>query len=242
MESNNNKTHYRITNNMIMIMNNLTKPPKNFITLGDYILKLYSKYNENNCNDLNNTLLIIFKEIAKKLIIFQKFGFIHGDFHPGNIMISISQNHKINIRFIDFGLSIIHLPSSNKTIILQAPVEPYLYNPKIVSKQLVMSTRHTKLSINNNNIQNHAKCIDLFHLLDSLQSTSEKQFTDGNCTNKAYNCFIIFIKKLISLTQINFKYNTTARHYHTSSNNFVYSKIPETSILYPTEFVKISQY
>ena len=124
-------------------------------TLGEIIFEIY-KSNSNNF-DKNNKCLMIFKEIAKKLNDLQeKCGFIHGDFHSGNIL--INENPKL-IQFIDFGYSYICLPGTNLTIFV--PIQDNL-NGSL-----------SKISNNNN-----SKSADLFRLIESFNNDETHVFKD----------------------------------------------------------------
>lgn len=85
--------------------------------LGLYIIKDIYVDSNNNSNK-NLQLLYILKIIAMELNNLQKsYNFVHGDFHVNNIYININNNN-INIKFIDFGKSMINIPLNNNTYCL----------------------------------------------------------------------------------------------------------------------------
>ena len=109
-------------------------------SLQEYIL-------ENRSN--SNKLLNILKRVAEKLSLLQNnYGFIHGDFHSFNIMISDNQ-----IYFIDFGRSSMMVPTDNGFIILTGYIDDVLTKDKIKENILVYP---------------HLKAIDLFHLFNDI--------------------------------------------------------------------------
>jgi hypothetical protein len=120
-------------------------------TLQDYILK-------NSSN--SNILLNILKRVAEKLSVLQNnYGFIHGDFHSMNIMISNNQ-----IYFIDFGRSSIMIPTDNGFIILAGYMDDVLTRERIKENILVYP---------------HLKAIDLFHLFNDIS-----QYSTNNINKK----------------------------------------------------------
>ena len=109
-------------------------------SLQEYIL-------ENRSN--SNKLLDILKRVAEKLSLLQNnCGFIHGDFHSMNIMISNNQ-----IYFIDFGRSSIMVPTDNGFIILAGYIDDILSRKRIKENILEYP---------------HLKAIDLFHLFNDI--------------------------------------------------------------------------
>jgi hypothetical protein len=95
-------------------------------TLFEFIINLY-KNNSLNNTDKNKILFKVLLKIAKELYILQNVcGFIHGDFHTGNILVEYNSNVDIKITFIDFGYSVVKLPMINnnnsENYILSSPV------------------------------------------------------------------------------------------------------------------------
>lgn len=86
----------RTTNKLTIIeMNKL-----NAITLHDYIKKMHHKLSPSDVTHLKNMI----KQVAKQM---WKKGVLHGDLHPGNIMVTVDPTSKkvVKMWFIDFGRS-----------------------------------------------------------------------------------------------------------------------------------------
>ena len=76
-----------------------------FLTYIEYIEGVtFAKYN-NDKKESPENINKITKIINKKKNLLHKLGFIHYDFHKGNIMIKIKDNKIIDVYIIDFGLS-----------------------------------------------------------------------------------------------------------------------------------------
>lgn len=185
---NNNK---KFPNINVNISNNQTKlnlkmsiaPGKD---LGNTIIDLYK---DSKVTDKNSELFNILIEISKKLDYLQKnCGFIHGDFHSGNIFVDKKINEKNGkeeyiITFIDFEYSTIKLPS-NKNIILTSPVSENISRSDILNLD-----------------ENGLKALDLFHLIENLKSFRENNRTVNKFKNHT-NQFIQlnnFIDELSSI-------------------------------------------
>ena len=99
-----------------------------FLTYMEYIEGItFQKYNEDknkSVEDINKIKKII--KIKKNLL--HKLGFIHDDFHKGNIMIKIKNNKIIDVYIIDYGLS--------KKIDNMNSINEYNNNSNIFNKKL----------------------------------------------------------------------------------------------------------
>ena len=127
-------------------------------SLQEYILEYCSN---------SNKLLDILKRVAEKLSLLQNnCGFIHGDFHSMNIMISNNQ-----IYFIDFGRSSIMVPTDNGFIILAGYIDDILTRKRIEENILEYP---------------HLKAVDLFHLFNDIS-----QYDNTNIRN-----FMKYIKTM----------------------------------------------
>jgi hypothetical protein len=154
--------------------------------LGKYIINLYK---DSKITDKNSELFNILIEISKKLDYLQKnYGFIHGDFHSGNIFVKkIDEKNgkeKYIITFIDFEYSTIKLPS-NKNIILTSPVSENI-------------SRKTILNLYK---EDGLKALDLFHLIENLKSFRENNSTVYKFKNHIteFDNFKKFIDNLTNL-------------------------------------------
>ena len=191
-------------------------------SLQEYIL-------ENRSN--SNKLLDILKRVAKKLLPLQnKCGFIHGDFHSMNIMISDDQ-----IYFIDFGRSSIMVPTDNGFIILAGYIDDVLTKEKIKDK--------IKENIL---VYPHLKAIDLFHLFNDI--------SEYNISN-IYK-FMNYIKTMYMNRNVRNMENPTNKSVKrqkkgfnqvsqiTRTNLFLYLNSPPYSLnyefLYPENFAKFT--
>lgn len=199
------------------------------ILLNEFIIQLYGN---NNIENKNNFLLIILQKIAYKLSVLQELcGFIHGDFHSGNIFINIIEND-VEITFIDFGYSVINLPNdSNQTILLCAPVS------QNISRKYMMNLKEEPL----------LKAVDLFHLIENLKS-----FENSNNINKIikFDQFIKLIDEVRKLYFSNFdrkivySRNYSTRHNFTASQRFFekinYNLENSFEYLFPDNFIKLA--
>jgi len=143
-----------------------------YISFGDYVVEYFNSL-ESNYQEFKNTLIAI----ANKIYYLQQFGFIHGDFHSGNIYIN-RQNGQI--RIIDFGFSCIQLPLNNNTLstfLLCVPVTEY------------KDPRNTQLRLPYND---DIRKIDLFHLICNLGS-----YNIPKLNNFINNIFADYNKNLI---------------------------------------------
>jgi serine/threonine protein kinase len=121
-----------------------------YISFGDYVVECFNALDSNE-QEFKNILIAI----ANKIYYLQQFGFIHGDFHSGNIYINRKNRE---IRIIDFGYSCIQLPLNNNTLstfLLCVPVTEY------------KDPRNTQLRLPYND---DIRKIDLFHLICNLGS------------------------------------------------------------------------
>jgi hypothetical protein len=186
-------------------------------TLQEYIL-------ENSSN--NNKLLDILKRVAEKLSVLQNnYGFIHGDFHSMNIMISNNQ-----IYFIDFGRSSIIVPTDNGFIILAGYMDDVLTRKRIKENILKYP---------------HLKAVDLFHLFNDIS-----QYDNTNIRN-----FMNYIKTMYMNRNVRNMENPTNKSVKrqkkgfnqvsqiTRTNLFLHLNSPPYSLnyefLYPENFEKI---
>ncbi len=125
-------------------------------TLGSLLYDIYNNSNNNNF-EKNNKCLNILNAIANKLNYLQEnCGFIHGDFHSGNILFNEETG---DTQFIDFGYSYIHLPGTKLTIFV--PIE--------------VNIQGELLEISNNN---QSKSVDLFRLIESFTEDKTHIFKD----------------------------------------------------------------
>jgi hypothetical protein len=188
----------------------------NYLSLGNYIYILFNSY-EFTEEEKINQLKLILKKIAEKINELEKYCFIHGDFHSGNIYININDD---SVYFIDFGYSAIKLPMNNgdpTPFLLCVPISTYT------------SPENTKLRLP---YDNHLKKIDLFHLIENL-NTFQYSYEPGN--EKINSNFINFINNIRSIyyNNNNMKDLSGKRHKFTCSynlnslNNFL---IPEIFI------------
>ena len=211
-------------------------------SLGTYIMEdIYNGYIIPEKK--NEVLMIVLKKISKKLLVLQKScGFIHGDFHGENIfVIPINNGNDIDIKFIDFGFSVLRLPTTGKKIILTGAV------PENYGRPYVMDILDEKL-----------KAIDLFHLLQSLKgignnivvrnnnyyfrSDMHDQSNETLIKFNDYNLFNGLLEYLSSLYLIDFstkKFRGLIKYHNfTRSNNF-YNIDNKHNILYPENFIKL---
>jgi len=213
-------------------------------SLGTYIIE--NIYNNENIPQVmkNEVLLNILKKISEKLLYLQQSsGFIHGDFHGENIfIIPINNGEDIIIKFIDFGFSVIRLPTTGKKIILTGAV------PENYKRHYVMDISDEKL-----------KAVDLFHLLQSLKGISNNIVKIGNTyyyrpdlhnlSNeiliefKYYDLFNQLLEYLstLYLSDFNIKKFRGLSKYHnfTRSNNF-YNIDKKYNVLYPEVFIDLN--
>lgn len=188
--------------------------------LGNTIIDLYKS---NKVIDEKNTELFnILIEISKKLDYLQKnYGFIHGDFHSGNIFVDKKIDEKNGkekyiITFIDFEYSTIKLPS-NKNIILISPVS------ENISRKYILNLYE----------EYGLKALDLFHLIEDFKSFKIRKSTI-NKFNGHFDKFNEFINKLNSLYPN--KFSNGKIHISSRSLNFFNESY---SNLYPEDFSKL---
>ena len=189
------------------------------ISLGYFILNIYNSDMLNE--DKNTSLLILLKNIANKLEILQnKCGFIHGDFHSGNIFVSNE-----DITFIDFGYSTIRIPlknnNNNNYLILTTPEESNInrkYSLDILTDPIL-------------------KAIDMFYLLEDFLTFDRTKFN----TQNDFDLFMSFIKDIRNLYMKNYNKKTYLKygnkHFFTSSSNFGNN---DFEILYPENFKNLT--
>ena len=219
-----------VSNRMYHIMNNLKGEG-----LGVFIIRIYYSDLPNK----NIYLLDLLQKVANILLDLQdKCGFIHGDFHSGNIIIipenGINDKKKlINIKdlenenykivFIDFGNSSVKLPvNNNGRLILSTPSRENIKREKPLDLEEYSSL----------------KGIDLFHLIQNLDSIEKSEFTfEGNKNDQKFNLFKSFIIKI--KTMYRFSSSNTFKNMYdfTRSNNF---KLQDNSILYPDKFMELN--
>lgn len=228
-------------NRLFIRMNRIIGKP-----LGTYIME--DIYNNENIpqNMKNEVLMIVFKKISEKLLVLQEScGFIHGDFHGENIfVIPINNGNDIDIKFIDFGFSVLRLPTTGKKIILTGAVPENYQRPYVMD---LTSISDEKL-----------KALDLFHLLQSLKGIENNivvrnsnyyfKFDMHDPSNETlikfndYDLFHGLLEYLSSLYLIDFntkKFRSLIKyHDFTRSNNF-YNIDNEYHILYPENFIKL---
>jgi hypothetical protein len=223
-----NKNKYKNNNkkfipNINLISNNkklylkMSKAPG--ISLGHFIIEIY-KDNEIDEKNKNQLLLDILIEISKKLEYLQtNYGFIHGDFHSGNIFVDYDKNNnKIIINFIDFEYSTIKLPSIKENIILTSPVS------ENISRRNILNLKE----------EYGLKALDLFHLIEDLKTFQMKTET-VRAFNGNFKQFQDFVNKLSSLYEINGSLNGKI-HISTRKNDFFNESFLN---LYPEKFSKI---
>lgn len=149
LTNNHHNTRKRFIQRMEIISNN------EYITFGNYIKELFNnlyRTYEQKIEELRNILIAIANKIN---YLYINYGFIHGDFHSGNIYINPTNGE---VRIIDFGYSCIKLPLNNENLsdfLLCVPVSAYKTNNLL------------KFPYNDS-----LKKIDLFHLIYEL-STSD---------------------------------------------------------------------
>jgi serine/threonine protein kinase len=169
----------------------------NYLSLGYYIYELFNSTGFTKEQKIKQLKLIL-KKIAEKINELQNYGFIHGDFHSGNIYINKNNNE---ISFIDFGYSAIKLPQNNGKLtpfLLCVPISTYT------------SSENKKLRLP---YDNNLKKIDLFHLIENLNSF---QYSNENINSEFTN----FINKIRSIYYApNMKDLIGKRHKFTCSNN-----------------------
>jgi hypothetical protein len=165
--------------------------PDSYISLGEYLTLLF----KSNKPDIEK--LTIFKniliEIANKINKMRQFGFIHGDFHSGNIYL----DNENNVYFIDFGYSCIKLPLSNGSFtnfLLCVPVPNYTC---ILNTKLRFPYYYDQLVK-----------IDLFHLIENIN------------TLEINNDFFKKLMKVVRQEYLNYEIQSfrSTRHYFTCSN------------------------
>ena len=217
---NNNKKfipNINITSNNEKLYLKMSKAPG--ISLGHFIIDIYK---DNEIDNKDQLLLDILIDISKKLEYLQKnYGFIHGDFHSGNIFVEYDNNtRKIIINFIDFEYSTIKLLSNKENIILTSPVSENI-------------SRRNILNLDEKN-EYSLKALDLFHLIEDLNTFQMKTET-VRAFNGNFKKFQDFVDKLKSLYKINGSLNGKI-HISTRKNNFFNNSF---SNLYPENFSKI---
>jgi thiamine kinase-like enzyme len=180
------------------------------ITLGIYI------FEHMNDENFEKKFLKILEKVVNILINSQNNAlFIHGDLHPGNIMISMDGK---NIRIIDFGHSTIRLPTKdNKKILLSAAVDSNI-------------NRKYQLDISEDTV---LKCIDLMHFIGSIYSVIS-EIPESKFKN--------IIKKLYELSLLNRKINLMKLHKVRQNYNMsIFKNADNTlqSILYPEKLLEL---
>lgn len=219
-----------VSNRMYHIMNNLKGE-----NLGKFIIRIYYS----NLSNKNKYLLNLLKEIASILLYLQnECGFIHGDFHSGNIIIipknginnenelvniNDLENNNYKIFFIDFGNSTIRLPLNNdNSLILSTPSDENIKRKNSLDLNKYPSLRG----------------VDLFHLIQSLDSIEKDEFIfEGNMNNEYYNLFKKIIIKIKTMYHFNSFIKINDIYNFTRSNNF---GLQNNSILYPQEFINLN--
>jgi len=187
--------------------------------LGNYIIDLYKK--NINVNDKNSELFNILIEISRKLDYLQKnCGFIHGDFHSGNIFVDkkVDENNgreKYIITFIDFEYSTIKLPS-NKNIILTSPVTENRSRSDILNLD-----------------EDGLKALDIFHLIEDLKTFQMKNKTvrEFNGNFKKFQDFIDKLDRIYPNKELESKIHISTRKKDFFNNSFLN--------LYPENFLTI---
>jgi hypothetical protein len=178
---------------------------KNYISLGKHLTNLF----KSELSDVEK--LIIFKDIlikiANKVKIMQQYGFIHGDFHSGNIYLDLAEN----IYFIDFGFSCIKLPLNNGSLtdfLLCVPVPSYT------------GLKNTKLRFP---YSEEIRKIDLFHLMENIN------------TLDIDNAFFKKIVEVIRQNYLNEEINALHAPRHDFTCSFKLNLI--NNFFYPEEFI-----
>jgi len=216
--------------------------PDEYISLGKYLYLLFEGkiYKENESNIINNDelqfstillesfrnltpeqklekLKVILIKIANKVKKMQQYGFIHGDFHTGNIYLELD----VNIYFIDFGFSCIKLPlrsftrsipvnnNSITSFFLCVPVPEYL---RLENVQLRYPYYDTW------------KNIDLFHLIEEMHTLKIQNILFKNIIMTIRKNYLANIPKI-----------SGSIHSYTCSRNF--NTI--TDFFYPANFIII---
>ena len=191
----------------------------NGITLSEFIIELYNSDIPNK----NLFLLDVLKEIALKLDYLQKScGFIHGDFHSGNIFVNyLDENNSINITFIDFGYTTIQFPNKNN-LLISGITEVNLQ-------------RRYQLNLEEEPL---LKAVDLFHLIQDLKSyeLNNNIFTPFfDLINKIQNIYFKnFDKKLLKKYKSNHFFTSSTDFYSKKNNN----KKNSFEILIPENFIQ----
>ena len=189
--------------------------------LGNTIIDLYKS--NKIIDEKNSELFNILIEISKKLDYLQKnYGFIHGDFHSGNIFVDKKIDEKNGkekyiITFIDFEYSTIKLPSNKENIILTSPVS------ENISRKYILNLYK----------EDGLKALDLFHLIEDFKSFKIRKSTI-NKFNGHFDKFSEFINKLNSLYPN--KFSNGKIHISSRSLNFFNESY---SNLYPEDFSKL---
>lgn len=167
-------SNVRFKNNYILsqTMNEITGD-----LLSNYIVNFYKK-DDLTINQKNQKILDLLIHISYKLGELQSnYGFIHGDFHSGNIFISENGN----IIFIDFEYSTIRLYidklfNQKNYVTLSSPIIPdiqFNYPLDITIKPWL-------------------KAVDMFHLINELKTLT-------GFGEKYYKHYQLFIKKIENL-------------------------------------------
>lgn len=207
--------------------------PNKYITLGKYLYLLFERkiYKKNETNELQfSTILlesfrnltseqkleklkVILIKIANKVKIMQQYGFIHGDFHSGNIYLDLEEN----IYFIDFGFSCIKLPLRSFTRNYNSITSFFLCVP--VSEYLSLENIQLRYPYHNT-----WKKIDLFHLIEEMNTLKIQNILFKNTIMTIRRYYSKNISKLRGST-----------HSYTCSRNF------DTIIdfFYPEEFIEM---
>jgi len=196
----------------------------NGVMLSQFIIDLYN----NDRPDKNLFLLKVLKKIASKLDYLQKScGFIHGDFHSGNIFVNyLDRNNSINITFIDFGYTTIKFPNRNNLLI----------------SGITESNLQRKYQLNLEK-EPLLRAIDLFHLIQDLESYK------SSINKKEYSKFYLFFDLINKIQNIYFKnfnieiFNAyKSNHLFTSSDHFFSTKNNNKDssfeILIPENFIQ----
>ena len=215
-----NNHYYKIINNnnnknhIFQIMNESSG-----ISLGKFILDLY----RHDVLNKNLILLNVLKVIATKLDFLQEnYSFIHGDFHSGNIFIDYKDEDDIIIKFIDFGYTTIKFPS-NKDMLITAITNVDLQ-------------RRNQLNLKKENL---LKAVDLYHLIENLQSFEEHSIKKDE--KYKFKSFLYIVEEIRNnyynnkLKKIFQEHKFNGNHFFTRSDYFLEHN--DFNILIPNKFI-----
>jgi hypothetical protein len=206
-----------------------------FPTLFEFIVDLYNERSNIDATSKNRILLNVLLKISEQLNNLQNIcGFIHGDFHSGNIFVNYLSDDNINIYFIDFGYSVVKLPIISNN-----------------SKEYILSSSQKfNLKYNSMNLYNNPNLrrIDLFHLFRDFYSLINSIININNFSSKLdiiknkltkNSNFKNFINKLftkLNLREINNALINSEPHKYSRNINFIDS-ISEN--LSPLKFIEL---